>query len=540
MANWDNRRILFLGDSLGDPTFSTINNHWGFGLFGQNHTTNAWAAMSGTRTSLMGGHCVYGGAVAGWTIRDLSYGAFSSLSTFGYTAGNLDLMIICIGANDEVEALPSGITRSTDPLDDDPATALQWFEDNIVIAANGGKWTTSPNAQTGMGNVQMPLPTRVLVVGQWAWRTATYGGIIDNVDTTHADVLNRLQAATTRIAALGHVEDAMYVEVASDAVNGVIGGTSTPGVNVAQHANSGGDATYCFTSGGDAIHMSAVGASNVWGPTVRYGIQTLMDDEDPDTPGHEDRWPSYRSTPGFFSFALPKDNSLADAMRATADDALATAGWNPSYMRLRRHATNNTEPAGAIVFQLPDGIEDYSGLILDCRPIISQNGPGAPWTATGLHPPAGTTWKLIPAAPTGGTEAGIFQSAHPTHSGGSAECPHSIYDHASAPSAVTWQTTTTTSTHVDEDSLAWAKGTMQTARPIHGPNLATHLQACLDAGKVGGQYVTLAYRGPDSTTDGNYFDFFASAGGYPPALLITTDPLPSSGTWVPRSIIVNL
>lgn len=151
-----------------------------------------------------------------------------------------------------------------------PDTQLQLFEDNLVaIGSLGGQPTWWPNR--GVFTTNMPIPKCVLIVGEWEL-AGTWGA----TQFTHAQMLTACQNAVTRILATNNVHAAAYVYVGADADQGFRpDGSSLKGVDT---AIPGADPDPYNGDGTSAnwVHPSDIGNNEVWAPTLRAGINTLM------------------------------------------------------------------------------------------------------------------------------------------------------------------------------------------------------------------------------------------------------------------------
>ncbi len=267
-------RVTVVGDSITEGTQVGVGNRWMDLLFGsQGSITNGvWWNGAGSGVPFPGKR-IYSATYQGDSVIETTNRAYTNAKT-DVTADSkgrtTDLLILCFGANDELDSLPGGITKADDS---NPAHSMQWFEDNVVQLGNGGIQSGTTGANPSNVN-NLPKARYVLLVGQWEWRA---GGPTLNGVCTNAAVLSRLAAARTRIAALSHVDWCGLVTVGSDADQALQADGSAPGVDTATAPNGG-----YGIGGSDYVHPSVSGQAVVMAPTVRAGINQLLEFLDPD------------------------------------------------------------------------------------------------------------------------------------------------------------------------------------------------------------------------------------------------------------------
>jgi hypothetical protein len=270
-------RVTVVGDSISEGTQVLVGNRWMDLLFGSQGTISNGVWWNGAGSGVpFPGKRIYSATFQGDSVIETTNRAYPNAKTDVSADGlgrTTDLLIICLGANDELDALPGGITAGDDT---NPAHAFQWFEDNVVQLANGGIQSGTVGANPG-GLNNLPKAKFVLVVGQWQWRAAqTLAGITGNVPTDHTRTLARLQAAVTRISALPHVTRAAYVHVGTHASLGKKVDNVTFGTNVAvADGTDGAGGTYAIGGASDRIHPNATGQASVYVPAIRYGIDLV-------------------------------------------------------------------------------------------------------------------------------------------------------------------------------------------------------------------------------------------------------------------------
>ena len=267
-------RVTVAGDSITEGTQVGVGNRWMDLLFGsQGSITNGvWWNGAGSGVPFPGKR-IYSATYQGDSVIETTNRAYNNAKTDVTADGEgrtTDLLILCFGANDQLDSLPGGITKADDS---NPAHSMQWFEDNVVQLGNGGIQSGTTGANPSNVN-NLPKARYVLLVGQWEWRS---GGPTLNGVGTNAAVLSRLAAARTRIAALSHVDWCGLVTVGSDADQALQADGSAPGVDTATAPNGG-----YGLGGSDYIHPSVSGQAVVMAPTVRAGINQLLEFLDPD------------------------------------------------------------------------------------------------------------------------------------------------------------------------------------------------------------------------------------------------------------------
>ena len=262
-------RITVVGDSITEGTQVGVGNRWMDLLFGsQGSITNGvWWNGAGSGVPFPGKR-IYSATYQGDSVIETTNRAYTNAKTDVTADGEgrtTDLLILCFGANDQLDSLPGGITKADDS---NPAHSMQWWEDNVVQLANGGIQSGTVGANPGNVN-NLPKPRYVLLVGQWEWRS---GGPTLNGVGTNAAILTRLAAAQTRIEALSHIDWCGVVSFGTDADRGLKADNSGYGTDTATAPN-GGDGI----GGSDYVHPSVAGQANVVAPTIRAGLNDLLD-----------------------------------------------------------------------------------------------------------------------------------------------------------------------------------------------------------------------------------------------------------------------
>lgn len=265
-------RVTVVGDSLTEGTQVGVGNRWVDLLFGSQGTITNGVWWDGASSGVpFPNKRIYSATYQGDSVIETTNRAYTNAKTDMSTDAlgrATDLMIIMFGANDELDAIPGGITQATNNTSSSSTDSMQWFEDNIVQLANGGIQSGTVGANPGNVN-NLPKPKFVLVVGEWAWRSDSIptAGVAGN-PSNHSWLLSRLQDGVTAISALPHVQWAGYVDMATHASLGKKADNSGYGTNTAQCPTGG--------YGYDGVHASVSGQANVYAPAIRYGIEKML------------------------------------------------------------------------------------------------------------------------------------------------------------------------------------------------------------------------------------------------------------------------
>lgn len=136
------RRITVVGDSITDGNQIGVDNRWMSLLFGSQGTLNRAVWWEGASSGVpFPGKRIYSAAYQGDSVIETTNRVYSDAKTDvapDAQGRTTDLMIIMLGANDELDNLPGGLTQSSNNTSTSPTDSLQWFENNVVQLANGG------------------------------------------------------------------------------------------------------------------------------------------------------------------------------------------------------------------------------------------------------------------------------------------------------------------------------------------------------------------------------------------------------------------